>query len=86
MNDSVTSVFPSVRQPMLSGTVSRVRQWLRESYCGINGHTLYRDTTDPTVLRERCTCGYTTTGIPIGGRHYQRTYAGDTARHRLPKI
>ena len=80
-----TTTFPALvtRRRPLAEHATRMGTWLRQSLCGVNGHDKYLHV-DGTRVTLRCvTCQHESPGWDTGGRAYQRTYAGDPARHRM---
>ena len=85
------TVIPNVALP--GGVIIRVervwskaRVWIRQTLCGLNGHTYVADFSDPRVWRDSCiACKRQQPGIPIGDRKYHLVVAGDRNRHRLVK-
>ena len=79
------TTFPAIRtrrRPLSEGAV-RVGTWFRQSLCGLNGHDKYLHVAGSRVTLRCVSCQHESPGWQTGDRAYQRTYAGDPARHRI---
>ncbi len=67
----------------VSDQVARAGTWLRQAMCGLHGHDRYLHVEGARVTLRCVGCQHDSPGWETGDRAYQRTYAGDPARHRL---
>jgi len=79
------STFPGIesRPRALAERIARFGVWLRQLLCAVNGHDRYLHVDGGRVTLRCVSCQHDSPGWEIGGRAYQRTCAGDPARHRI---
>jgi len=80
-----TTTFPALqtRRRPLSDYAARLGVWLRQAMCGLQGHDRYLHVEGARVTLRCVSCQHESPGWETGGQAYQRTYAGDPARHRI---
>lgn len=80
-----TTTFPALRTRghSVSEQAARVGTWLRQSLCAMQGHDRYLHVDGSRVTLRCVGCQHDSPGWDTGDRAYQRTYAGDPARHKI---